>query len=80
MNFVVCVMFPTYDLRTPNMQLPRNHPIIKEDGVLASFLSEPSFEAWRKQNAVSLDEESASKRVDRTEEMTIPSDLEEKIV
>ncbi|PPQ64781.1 hypothetical protein CVT24_007867 [Panaeolus cyanescens] len=57
-----------------------NHPVIKEDGVLATFLSEPSFEAWRKQNAVSLEEESASKRVDRTEEMTIPSDLEEKIV
>ncbi|TFK39780.1 hypothetical protein BDQ12DRAFT_711883 [Crucibulum laeve] len=56
-----------------------NHPIIKDDGVLAVFLTEPSFEAWRKHASVSLDEESASKRVDRIEEMTIPSDLEEKL-
>lgn len=34
---------------------------------------------WRKQAIISLDEESASKRVDRVEEMSIPSDLEEKI-
>ncbi|KAH9479355.1 Sorting nexin MVP1 [Psilocybe cubensis] len=56
-----------------------NHPIIKEDGVLAVFLSEPSFETWRKQSAISLEEESASRRVDRIEEMTIPSDLEDKL-
>ncbi|KAF9482566.1 hypothetical protein BDN70DRAFT_801232 [Pholiota conissans] len=56
-----------------------NHPIMKDDGVLNIFLSEPSFEAWRKQNAVSFDEESASKRVDKIEEMSIPSDLEDKL-
>ncbi|KIL69242.1 hypothetical protein M378DRAFT_98592 [Amanita muscaria Koide BX008] len=56
-----------------------NHPTIKEDGLLAVFLTEQSFELWRKNNLVSLDEESASKRIDRIEEMTIPSDLEEKI-
>ncbi|KAF8966276.1 hypothetical protein BDZ97DRAFT_1808557 [Flammula alnicola] len=56
-----------------------NHPIMKEDGILNVFLTEPSFETWRKQNAVSLDEESTSKRVDRIEEMTIPSDLEDKL-
>ncbi|KAJ8469126.1 hypothetical protein ONZ45_g16999 [Pleurotus djamor] len=56
-----------------------NHPIIKEDGVLSVFLTEPSFESWRKHTAVSLDEESVSKRVDRVEEMTIPSDLEDKL-
>ncbi|KJA28004.1 hypothetical protein HYPSUDRAFT_34271 [Hypholoma sublateritium FD-334 SS-4] len=56
-----------------------NHPIIKEDGVLNTFLTEPSFEAWRKQHPVSVEEESASKRVDRIEEMTIPSDLEDKL-
>ncbi|KAF8202327.1 hypothetical protein BJ912DRAFT_1037941 [Pholiota molesta] len=56
-----------------------NHPIIKDDGVLNVFLTEPSFEAWRKQNAVSFDEESASKRVDKIEEMSIPSDLEDKL-
>ncbi|KAF5383512.1 hypothetical protein D9615_003614 [Tricholomella constricta] len=56
-----------------------NHPIIKDDGLLAVFLTEPSFETWRKQTPVSLDEESVSKRVDRIEEMTIPSDLEDKL-
>ncbi|KAJ7577075.1 hypothetical protein C8J56DRAFT_799466 [Mycena floridula] len=56
-----------------------NHPVIKEDGLLAVFITEPSFEEWRKHTSVSLDEESTSKRVDRVEEMTIPSDLEEKI-
>ena len=43
------------------------------------FLTEPSFEVWRKQNSVTLDEESASKRIDRVEEMAIPSDLEDKL-
>lgn len=57
----------------------RNHPVIKEDGLLAVFLTEPSFETWRKHTSVSLDEESASKRVDRLEEMSIPSDLEDKL-
>jgi len=56
-----------------------NHPIIKDDGLLAVFLTELSFETWRKQTSVSLEEESTSKRVDRIEEMTIPSDLEDKI-
>ncbi|KAG6854267.1 hypothetical protein C0991_008960 [Blastosporella zonata] len=56
-----------------------NHPIIKDDGLLTVFLTEPSFETWRKHTSVSLDEESVSKRVDRIEEMTIPSDLEDKL-
>jgi sorting nexin-8 len=56
-----------------------NHPVVKEDGLLASFLSETSFEAWRKRTSLSLEEESTTKRVDRNEEMNIPSDLEEKI-
>ncbi|KAG5638358.1 hypothetical protein H0H81_000492 [Sphagnurus paluster] len=51
----------------------------EDDGLLAVFLTEPSFEIWRKNNPVSLDEESVSKRVDRIEEMTIPSDLEDKL-
>ncbi|KAK0188954.1 hypothetical protein F5146DRAFT_1057356 [Armillaria mellea] len=54
-------------------------PVIKEDGVLAVFLTEPSLEEWRKHNSMVLDEESASKRVDKVEEMAIPSDLEDKI-
>ncbi|EGN96804.1 hypothetical protein SERLA73DRAFT_111513 [Serpula lacrymans var. lacrymans S7.3] len=56
-----------------------NHPVIKEDGLLAVFLTEPSLETWRKHSSVSLDEESVSKRIDHVEEMTIPSDLEEKL-
>ncbi|KIJ20909.1 hypothetical protein PAXINDRAFT_165733 [Paxillus involutus ATCC 200175] len=56
-----------------------NHPVIKEDGLLSTFLTEPSFEMWRKHNAIAVEEESASKRVDRIEEMSIPSDLEEKL-
>lgn len=53
--------------------------MIKEDGLLATFLSEPSFENWRKHTAVSLEEESVSKHVDRIEEITVPSDLEDKL-
>ncbi|KAI8974512.1 hypothetical protein BD414DRAFT_424283 [Trametes punicea] len=56
-----------------------NHPVIKDDGVLAAFLTEPSFEEWRKHTAISYEEESASKRVDRVEEMSIPSDLDDKL-
>ncbi|OCB87801.1 hypothetical protein A7U60_g5124 [Sanghuangporus baumii] len=58
---------------------PSNHPVIKEDGLLAVFLTEPSLEQWRKHNTLSLEEESASKRLDKVEEMTIPSDLEDKL-
>lgn len=56
-----------------------NHPVIKDDGLLAVFLTEPSLEQWRKHNAIALDEEAMSKRVDRIEEMSIPADLEEKL-
>ncbi|KIP08833.1 hypothetical protein PHLGIDRAFT_116958 [Phlebiopsis gigantea 11061_1 CR5-6] len=56
-----------------------NHPIIKEDGLLAVFLTEPSFESWRKTSSISYEEESASKRVDQVEEMSIPRDLEDKL-
>lgn len=58
---------------------PSNHPVVKEDGLLAVFLTEPSFESWRKHSPISYEEESASKRVDRVEEMSIPSDLEDKL-
>ncbi|KAJ2918656.1 hypothetical protein MD484_g1790, partial [Candolleomyces efflorescens] len=56
-----------------------NHPVIKDDGILAAFLTEHSFENWRKTASISLDEESASKKVDKVEEMSIPSDFEEKL-
>ncbi|KAI0251426.1 hypothetical protein BJV78DRAFT_1361570 [Lactifluus subvellereus] len=50
-----------------------NHPVIKEDALLGTFLTEPSFEQWRKHSSISMEEESASKRIDRVEEMTIPA-------
>lgn len=53
--------------------------MIKEDALLGTFLTEPSFEQWRKHSSISLEEESVSKRIDRVEEMTIPSDLEDKL-
>jgi sorting nexin-8 len=53
--------------------------VIKEDALLGTFLAESSFEQWRKRSTISLEEESASKRIDRVEEMTIPSDLEDKL-
>jgi len=56
-----------------------NHPIIRDDGVLLAFLTESSFEHWRKQTSINLDEESTGKRIDRVEEMAIPSDLDEKL-
>jgi sorting nexin-8 len=77
MNFVVCVVY-LFTI-TPASSLFRNHPIIKDDGLLAVFLTEPSLEAWRKHSSVSLEEESHNKKVDRVEEMSIPSDLEEKL-
>jgi len=56
-----------------------NHPIIRDDGILFAFLTESSFEQWRKQTSVNLDEEPAGKRVDKIEEMAIPSDLDDKL-
>jgi len=53
--------------------------VIKDDALLGTFLAEPTFEQWRKRSSISLEEESASKRIDRVEEMTIPSDLEDKL-
>ena len=53
--------------------------MIKDDALLGTFLAEPSLEQWRKRSSISLEEESASKRIDRVEEMTIPSDLEDKL-
>lgn len=61
------------------LRVVMNHPVIKEDALLGSFLAEPSFEQWRRHSSISLEEESASKRIDRVEEMTIPSDLEDKL-
>ena len=57
----------------------RNHPVLKEDSVLAVFLTEPSLEQWRKHGIVSYEEEALSKRVDSVEAMTIPKDLEDKL-
>lgn len=56
-----------------------NHPVIRDDGALNVFMTEPSFEAWRKRVKVSTDEESMSKRLNLAQEMAIPADLEEKL-
>ncbi|WVQ81437.1 hypothetical protein IAT38_003561 [Cryptococcus sp. DSM 104549] len=56
-----------------------NHPVISTDGALNVFLTEPSFESWRKRTTVSTDEESLSKKLTTAQEMSIPSDLEEKL-
>ena len=53
--------------------------MIKDDPILQSFLTEPSLEEWRRHTSISYDEESTGKRVDRIEEMAIPSDLEDKL-
>jgi sorting nexin-8 len=42
-------------------------------------LSERSFEDWRRRTSITTEEESTNKRIDRTEEMSIPSDLEDKL-
>lgn len=56
-----------------------NHPVMKDDGALNVFLTEPAFESWRKRTKVSTDEESASKSLSKAQEMAIPADLEEKL-
>ncbi|KAF8596148.1 hypothetical protein BDV93DRAFT_611064 [Ceratobasidium sp. AG-I] len=56
-----------------------NHPVLSLDGLLSVFLTEPHLDMWRKQNSISLEEESMSKRVERAEEMSVPSDCEEKL-
>ncbi|KIM25405.1 hypothetical protein M408DRAFT_210488 [Serendipita vermifera MAFF 305830] len=56
-----------------------NHPVLKDDGVLSAFLTEMDFEGWKKRSPISYDEEALTKRVDRVEEMSIPSNLEEKL-
>ncbi|KAJ1307091.1 hypothetical protein OPQ81_001209 [Rhizoctonia solani] len=56
-----------------------NHPVLSQDGLLSTFLTEPHLEVWRKQNSISLEEESLSKRVERMEEMSVPGDCSEKL-
>ncbi|CEL62908.1 Sorting nexin MVP1 OS=Cryptococcus neoformans var, neoformans serotype D (strain JEC21 / ATCC MYA-565) GN=MVP1 PE=3 SV=1 [Rhizoctonia solani AG-1 IB] len=51
-----------------------NHPILSQDGLLSTFLTEPHLE-----NSISLEEESMSKRVERIEEMSVPGDCNEKL-
>jgi len=52
---------------------------MRDDGALTVFMTEPSFEAWRKRVKVSTEEESFSKRLTPAQEMAIPADLEEKL-
>ena len=78
LNFIVYEPIITFVYRRTEC-IYRNHPIIKEDGILAAFLLEPSLEEWRKHATISLEEEAMTKRVERVEEMSIPSDLEDKL-
>ncbi|KAH7105765.1 hypothetical protein BKA62DRAFT_826193 [Auriculariales sp. MPI-PUGE-AT-0066] len=59
-----------------------NHPTLRSDGVLSAFLTEPSFEDWRRHSpAINYDEESStSRKIDAVEEMTIPEDLDDKLL
>ncbi|KAG8818633.1 Sorting nexin mvp1, partial [Serendipita sp. 399] len=65
--------------RRINSPLGSNHPVIKDDGVLSVFLSEPDFDGWKRRTSISYDEEATTKRIDRNDEMSIPSNLEEKL-
>ena len=56
-----------------------DHPVTRDDGALNVFLTETSFESWRKRTKVNTDEESLSKRLNPAQEMSIPSDLEHKL-
>jgi sorting nexin-8 len=56
-----------------------NHPILKEDGCLGVFLSEPNFEGWRKRSKVNLDEESTQKKLDPAAEARIPGNVDQRI-
>ena len=56
-----------------------NHPVIRDDGAVNVFLTEPAFEAWRKRNKVSTEEESTTKRLNSAQELGVPSDLDEKL-
>ncbi|KAL8292474.1 hypothetical protein RQP46_001086 [Phenoliferia psychrophenolica] len=57
-----------------------NHPIFRVDGLVHTFLTEQSdLSLWRKHTPFSLDEESVSRTLSPTDEMTIPSDLDSKL-
>ncbi|TIC37799.1 hypothetical protein E3Q02_01562 [Wallemia mellicola] len=54
-----------------------NHPILKTDGLVLTFLETPSLESWRKNTKVALEEE--SQMLNRVKAMSIPVDLDERI-
>lgn len=56
-----------------------NHPVLKQDGLLKTFLTEPDLVAWRKSTPVSLQEEAYTRTLTASEEMSIPSDLEDRL-
>ena len=63
---------------TPD-SLPSNLPVIKDNPVLQSFLTEPFLGEWRKHCSISYEEGSTGNRVDHIEEIAIPSNLEGKL-
>ncbi|SCV74293.1 BQ2448_6725 [Microbotryum intermedium] len=57
-----------------------NHPTLKHDHLVRIFHNEQSeLSAWRKNNPISLEEESTSRILTSEEEMSVPSDLEERL-
>ncbi|SGY45309.1 BQ5605_C001g00272 [Microbotryum silenes-dioicae] len=57
-----------------------NHPTLKHDHLVRIFHNEQSeLSAWRKSNPISLEEESTSRILTSEEEMSVPSDLEERL-
>ncbi|KAF8315365.1 hypothetical protein DL93DRAFT_2166737 [Clavulina sp. PMI_390] len=55
-----------------------NHPVLRDDGLLNVFMTEPNLEAWRRHSSISLEEEASHKKVGSNEEMSIPRDLEDR--
>ncbi|TIA86548.1 hypothetical protein E3P99_03647 [Wallemia hederae] len=54
-----------------------NHPALKSDGLVLTFLETPSLVSWRKSTKVALEEE--SQILSRVKAMSIPTDLDERV-
>ncbi|ORY92624.1 hypothetical protein BCR35DRAFT_298091 [Leucosporidium creatinivorum] len=57
-----------------------NHPVLKEDGLVKVFLEEQEdLSTYRSRTSITLEEESLSRVLTPSEEMSIPSDLSTKL-
>lgn len=59
------------------MNFAINHPILKTDGLVLTFLETPNLESWRKSTKVALEEE--AQILSRVKAMSIPTDLDERV-